>query len=144
MRKEKGVVLVAYKKPSRKPRYLLLQRKKNWEGWELPKGRLEQEDYRHTAELELSEEAGIDEEMVEELEEMDHTVEWTYEDGDEEVKREYRAFLIKLSPDSVIDTDGNPHDEHGKGFFLKKEDAESLLTYDNNIELLSMADEKID
>lgn len=142
MRTEKGVAIVAHKKPSRENRYLILNRMKNWEGWELPKGHLEEEDYLHTVKLELGEEAGIDEEQIESIEDLDHTVEWSFEDDDgEKVKREYKAFLVEVDPDAIADVDQNPHDEHEKGFFLSKEDCKGLLTYDEHKEVLEMASE---
>lgn len=142
MRTEKGVAIVAYKLRNA-PRYLLLKRKKNWEGWETPKGHLEDEDYEATVREELREEAGIGDDQVESVEELDHTVEWTHEDDGEEVKREYRGYLVKVSPDSHVDVSGNPHDEHEHGYFFSYRDSREMLTYDNNRELLERAHEKI-
>ena len=141
MKTEKGVVLIAYKRKRGKHRFLTLQRTKNWEGWELPKGHLEEEDYTHSAKLELREETGIHEEDIEKLEQLNEVLEWSYEDEEtgEKVKREYRAFLVKVSEESIVDVSENPHDEHENGFFMKKEDVKSLLTYDNQKELLDSA-----
>ncbi|MFB6175002.1 MAG: NUDIX domain-containing protein [Candidatus Nanohalobium sp.] len=140
MRTEKGVVIVAYKEVRRNQRYLVLKRKKNWEGWEMPKGHLEDDDYTGSVKLELGEEAGLDEEDIESIEEMGETLEWTYEDEDgEEVKREYRAFIVKVSDSGFVDVSENPHDEHETGFFLDYDDAASLLTYENQKELLDKA-----
>lgn len=144
MRTEKGVIIVAYQKPGRKNRYMVLQRKKNWEGWELPKGHLEEDDYEHTVKLELKEEAGIEEDHIEQIEGLDHTVEWSFEDEDETVNREYRAFLVKVSDDSIIRVSENPHDEHETGFFLSKQDVKGLLTYDEHVEALEIGVEQID
>ena len=141
MRTEKGVIIVAHKKPSRENRYLVLNRTKNWEGWELPKGHLEEDDYQHTVKLELGEEAGIKEEQIKSIENLDHTVEWSFDDDGEEVKREYRAFLVEVDPDAIADVDQNPHEEHEKAFFLSKEDCNGLLTYDEHKEVLEMASE---
>jgi len=141
MKTEKGVAIVAYKVKRGKKRFLVLQRTKNWEGWELPKGHLEQDDYKHTAKQELREEAGISEEKVESLEELDAVLEWSYEDEEqgEEIKREYKGFLVKISEDTIVDTRNNPHNEHANGFFMKEGDVKSLLTYDNQKELLQEA-----
>ena len=132
---EKGVILVVYKKPGRSPRYAVLNRKKNWEGWELPKGHLE-EDYEDTVVQELQEEAGINEEQVESVEELDRNIEWTFKDDGEEIQRKYRAFLVKVEDTAHIDVRNNPHDEHEKGHFFNFSDSKSLLTYDNQKELL--------
>lgn len=145
MRTEKGVVVVAYKEVRRNHRYLVLKRTKNWEGWELPKGHLEEDDYRETVKLELGEEAGLSEEEIEDIKDMDETLEWTFEDDDgEEIKREYKAFLVEISEDAIIDVSENPHDEHETGFFLDYEDASSLLTYDNQAEILERGKESLE
>jgi 8-oxo-dGTP pyrophosphatase MutT (NUDIX family) len=143
MKTEKGVIIVAYKESRRNNRFALLKRKKNWEGWELPKGHLEEDDYEHTAKLELKEEAGIDKEKVQKVTDMEETVQWEFEDDGETVKREYRAFLVRVDKETQVDISSNPHDEHSQGFFLKEEDAKSLLTYENNVEILEKGIEKI-
>ena len=140
---EKGVIIVAYKNP-RNPRFVVLNRKKNWEGWELPKGHLEKDDYRETVRLELKEEAGIDKAHIKEIEELDSTAEWSFEDDGKEIKREYKAFVVQLSENTFIDVNSNPHDEHEQGFFFRQEDARSLLTHKNNIEVLEKAVSKIE
>lgn len=144
MKTEKGVVIVAYKKVRRNHRYLVLKRTKNWEGWELPKGHLENDDYRETVKLELGEEAGLDGEKIESIEDMEETLEWTFEDDGEEIKREYKAFLVEISEDAIVDVSENPHDEHETGFFLDYGDASSLLTYDNQREILETGKESLE
>ena len=144
MKTEKGVIIIAYKESRRNNRFALLQRKKNWEGWELPKGHLEEDDYEHTARLELEEEAGVEEENIQRITDMEESVEWEFENEGEKIKREYRAFLVKVDESTRIDVSSNPHDEHSQGFFLKEEDAKSLLTYENNIEILEKGVEKIE
>ena len=143
MKTEKGVVIVAYKEVRRNHRYLVLKRTKNWEGWELPKGHLENDDYTETVKLELGEEAGLEEENIENIKEMEETLEWTFEDDGEEIKREYKAFIVKISEGAIVDVSENPHDEHETGFFLDFEDASSLLTYDNQAEILEKGKESL-
>lgn len=139
MRTEKGVAIIAYKKSRGSRRFLILKRKKNWDGWEIPKGHLEEDDYNKTVEIELDEEAGIGKENIENIEALEEDVEWSFDDDGEEVKREYRGFLVKISDEAFVDTSENPSDEHETGFFMKYEDVESLLTYDNQRELLDTA-----
>ncbi|WP_153550374.1 NUDIX domain-containing protein [Candidatus Nanohalobium constans] len=141
MKTEKGVIIVAYKESRRNNRYAILKRKKNWEGWELPKGHLEEDDYEDTVKLELGEEAGIKEDEIEEITDLEETAEWTFEEDGEEIKREYKAFIVRVSEEAQIDITENPHDEHEQGFFLKKKDVEGLLTYQNNVEVLERAAE---
>ena len=143
MKTEKGVIIAAYKQ-DRYPRFIVLNRKKNWEGWELPKGHLENGDYKKTVHQELKEEAGIEEDQIREVKELDHTTEWTFEDKDEEIKREYRGFLVRLDSEAFINVENNPHDEHEQGFFFRKEDAGTLLTYENQVEFLEFAASRID
>ncbi|MFB6189950.1 MAG: NUDIX domain-containing protein [Candidatus Nanohaloarchaea archaeon] len=142
MRTEKGVMLVAYKQRNA-PRYLLLKRKKNWEGWETPKGHLEDGDYEATVREEMREEAGIGEEEILSIDEMDETVEWSYEEDGEEVQREYRGFLVKVAEGAHVDVSGNPHDEHEHGYFFSYRDARDMITHENNRELLEQAHDKV-
>lgn len=142
MRTEEGVVAVVYKKPRRTPRYLVLKRKKNWEGWELPKGHLE-EEHEQTVKQELEEEAGISPDEIEEMEDLEYVLSWEFEDDGKEIRREYRAFLVKVAGDAVVDVDQNPHDEHETGYFLNFDDTKSLLTHHNQAELLEKGSEEI-
>ena len=140
MRTEKGVALVVYKKKRGKKRFLILKRNKNWEGWEIPKGHLEDEDYTKTVKQELREEAGIPEKKIEKIENLNRDLEWTFTDEEgQEVKREYRGYVVETSKAASVDVTQNPHEEHETGFFMKKEDVKSLLTYENQKELLNLA-----
>lgn len=144
MKKEKGVITVVYKEPRDTPRYLVLKRNKNWEGWETPKGQLEQNDHRKTVRIELEEEAGLENEDIQEIQDMEKTVSWEYEREGEKRKKEYRAFLVKVSDNAKIDVSANPHDEHEKGFFFNYRDARQLITHENNRELLETANQRLE
>ena len=134
MSPEKGVIIVAYQ-DRRTPRFVVLKRSRNWEGWELPKGHLESGE-EETVYEELEEEAGIDRDQVEEIDEMGETVEWSFEEDGEEHERKYTAFKARISDDAVVDVSRNPDNEHDDGFFFRYRDVESLLTYDQHRELL--------
>lgn len=142
METEKGVIIIAYK-PADKPRYLVLKRKKNWEGWETPKGHLENDDYEKTVEIELEEEAGIDPEQITEIQDMDKTVSWEYEQDGKDFKKEYKTFLVELGPDTFVDVSANPDDEHEHGYFFVYRDAKKMITHDNNLEILEEAHQRI-
>lgn len=142
MKTEKGVIIIAYKS-AEKPRYLVLKRKKNWEGWETPKGHLENDDYEHTVEIELNEEAGIDSEEIVDIQDMDKTVSWEYEQDGEDFRKEYKAFLVELGSDTFVDVSENPDDEHEHGFFFVYRDAEKMITHDNNLDLLKEAHQRL-
>jgi len=144
METEKGVILIVYKEVRRSQRYAVLKRKKNWEGWELPKGHLEEDDYRETAKIELNEECRISEDQIKDITDIEETVEWKYKQEGKEFKKEYKAFIVKVDEETLIDTNQNPCDEHSQGFFLKKDDAEGLLTYENNKDILEKASKEIE
>ncbi len=129
-------MIVAYKQSRRSKRFAVLKRKKNWEGWELPKGHLENDDHFYTVREELQEEAGIEEEEIENIEETEETVSWKYERDGEEFEKKYRVMMVEVSDSVRIDTSGNPDEEHEQGFFLGLEDALSLLTHQNNRDIL--------
>ncbi|MFB6166881.1 MAG: NUDIX domain-containing protein [Candidatus Nanohaloarchaea archaeon] len=140
MKEEERVCVVLYKVVDGHPRYGVLKRKKNWEGWELVKGHME-ETPEETARTEVREEAGIDE--VEEIESIGCEAGWTYEEDGEEVDVDCRCFLVRVPPDASIDVDDNPHEEHEMGYFLNLRDARDILTHDNQRELLQKASERI-
>lgn len=136
MEVEKGVILIVYKEMRRNRRYLVLERKKNWKGWETPKGHLEEGDYVKTVKIELSEEAGIGEEHIKNIQDLDKKVSWQYEQDGKEFRKDYKAFAVEIGQQAFVDVSQNPDDEHKKGFFLGFEDASTLIEYDNNRELL--------
>ena len=140
METEKGVMIIAYKKVE-KPRYLVLKRKKNWEGWETPKGHLENEDHEKTVEIELQEEAGIKSEEILEIQDMEKKLSWEYEEDGKKFRKEYKAYLVELGPETFVDVSSNPDDEHEHGFFFVYRDAQKMITHDNNLALLEEAHE---
>jgi 8-oxo-dGTP pyrophosphatase MutT (NUDIX family) len=91
---------------------------------------------RETLEMELKEETGIENSDIQQVEDLDWTMSWSFKDGDETVKKEYDCFSVRVSGDTRLDTSGNPHDEHTQALFLRFEDTHSLLTYDNQKDLL--------
>ena len=138
---EKGVILAVFDENNR---IMVLKRKKNWEGWELPKGHLEKDDYRETVLIELEEEAGIDPEHIESVIDLDHTTSWKYTQDGKDYRKEYKAYTVKVSDVDNVDTSENPDDEHEHGFFLRPRHVEEMLEYDNNVEVLEKALEEID
>lgn len=136
MEVEKGVIIIAYKKSNGSKRYAVLKRTKNWEGWETPKGHLEEDDYIKTVKIELNEELGVQKEEIKEITDLEEEVTWKYQQDGKEFKKIYKAFAAELKPKTIIDTSVNPCDEHETGFFLNYEDAKSLLKFDNNKDLL--------
>lgn len=140
MRQEERVCVVLYKLVEGHPRYAVLRREKNWEGWELVKGHVE-ESLEETVRQEVEEEAGIPE--LEEVEELDSDVGWTYEDEGEEVEVTCHGFMARAPDDALVDVSGNPHEEHSKGHFLNYRDARDIVTHDNQRNLLEEAHENL-
>lgn len=134
------MIIAAYQQSLNNHRYLILKRKKNWEGWELPKGHLEDNDYRKTVKQELREEAGLKEDQIKEVTDMHQVINWRFEEDGEKVEREYKAFKVEVDESAEVDVSENPHDEHEQGFFLDFEDGKTLLTYDNHREVLENAE----
>lgn len=131
------VCLVICKKMGNSYRFAVLKRVKNWDGWELPKGHIEDGDTAEEAVYnELQEETGIGRDTVIDVKELDHTLEWTYERDGEKRKAVCNCFLVEVEEGVYIDVSGNPHDEHDKGHFLNFRDAHDILTYDDQRELL--------
>lgn len=136
MKEEKGVIIAVF---DERGRVLVLKRTKHWEGWELPKGHLEQDDYRETVRIELQEESGIKPEKIDSIKDLEKTVSWEYTQDGEKYRKEYKAFKVKVSNIERVDTSENPCDEHEHGFFLRPEHVEEMLEYDNNREVLKAA-----
>jgi len=134
MKTVNGVVIALYKNVGGYPRYAILKREKNWDGWELVKGRMDDgEDPSDAAKREIEEETGI---QIEEIEKLDDIHEWEYERNGETHHATYHTFLAKASDNAHIDTDNNHVDEHSKGHFLNLRDATDILTHDNQRQLL--------
>lgn len=141
MELEKGVIVVVF---DEKNRVLVLKRKKNWEGWELPKGHLEKDDYEETVLIELEEETGIEPEKIDSIKDLDFTASWDYSQDGDDFRKEYKAFTVKVSGVEAVDTRENPCDEHEHGFFLRPSHVREMLEYENNVEVLDEAIEQQD
>lgn len=144
MREERRVCAVLFKRMDGYIRYAVLKRTLNWDGWELVKGHLDDadDDPAEAARREVSEETGIDD--IVDVQPIDHTLEWTYEDEDEEVHAVCDCFLVEADRDAIIRVRENPHDEHETGHFLNYRDAVDILTYDNQRTLLEQAHERLE
>lgn len=141
MELEKGVIVTVF---DEKNRVLVLKRKKNWEGWELPKGHLEKDDYEETVLIELEEETGIEPEKIDSIKDLDKTISWDYSEDGDDFRKEYEAFAVKVSGVEAVDTRENPCDEHEHGFFLRPSHVREMLEYENNVEVLDEAIEQQD
>lgn len=137
MEEEPRVCVVLYKYTDGHVRYAVLRRVKNWEGWELVKGHIDDMDPEEAVRQEVREETGIEE--LEEVQELDHDLAWTYEEDGEEKRAVCRCFLARAPGDALIDVSDNPHDEHSMGHFLNYRDATDILHYDDQRELLEHA-----
>ncbi len=142
MKKVEGAVVVVYKKSGEHPRFAVLKREMNWEGWELVKGKVEPgESPKDTAKREVEEETGIE---PEEVVSLDTVHKWEYQREGEKHEAEYDAFMARVPDDAYIDVNSNEVGEHSKGFFLNLRDVNGLLTHDNQKELVEKAAEIIE
>lgn len=137
MEEVERVAVVLYKQTDGHVRYAVLRRVKNWEGWELVKGRLEDLEPEDAVRKEVEEETGITD--LEDIQPLDHDLTWTYERDGEERKAVCHCFLARAPSDARIDTSGNPDEEHSMGHFLNERDAADILHYDDQRELLEHA-----
>ncbi len=142
MEEVKGVMVCLYKLKNGHPRYCVLKRELNWEGWEFPKGRIDDgEDPEEAARREVIEETGIE---PEEITKLDETHKWTYERDGNKYRSIYRCFMAEAPGDARVDLEQNPDDEHTQGFFLNFRDTREILEHDNQRYLLERAAEKIE
>lgn len=144
MEERRGVVAVVYKESMNGYRYLILKRIKGWEGWELPKGHLEEDDYRYTLRKELEEEAKIKEKEISTVEELEGELRWSFKEDGEKIMKNYKPFLVKVDGTTEISTRQNPHDEHEDGFFLRYEVVRDMLEYEEQKEILEKAEGKVE
>ncbi|MEF8880394.1 MAG: NUDIX hydrolase [Candidatus Nanohaloarchaea archaeon] len=109
MEEEKGVIVTVF---DEKGRVLVLKRKKNWEGWELPKGHLEKDNYEETVLIELEEETGIEPEKIDSIKYLEKSITWEYSQDGEDFRKEYKAYIVKVSGVEGLDSRENRCDEH--------------------------------
>ena len=148
MKVKRGVATAPYRIKNGKREYVLLRRNKNWKGWEMPKGHLEEKDYDHTVQIELKEEAGIEKEEILEKEPLQEkegshkSISWTYQKNGEKIRSEFLAFKVRLSSDTELDISDNPHSEHTDARFVKYKEALELLTHEEQKEILKLTHRK--
>ena len=142
MEVRKGVVVAVWKEINNAVRFAVLKRELNWEGWELVKGGIDDEEVSEkAARREVREETGIND--IIEIEDLNRMHRWNYRKNDKEIEARYRAFVAKVPKDARIDVSKNPHKEHSKGFFLNPRDARDILTHDNQKKLIKCALKRI-
>ncbi|MDY6770771.1 MAG: NUDIX domain-containing protein [Candidatus Nanohaloarchaea archaeon] len=142
MKEVEGVVVALYKPTGDYHRFAVLKRDVNWEGWELPKGRLDDtEDPEKAARREIKEETSIEPVSITDLDEIH---EWEYEQDGEKRHAKYHAFMAEAPENAFIDVSDNPDkDEHSKGHFLNLRDTKDVLTHENQRELVEKVAERL-
>jgi 8-oxo-dGTP pyrophosphatase MutT (NUDIX family) len=135
MNEVEGVVVALYKMAGGHPRFAVLRRDVNWDGWEVPKGRLDDgEDPEEAVRREVLEETGIE---PEEVTDLDDIHEWEYERDGDRFHARYHAFMARAPDSAFIDISDNPDkDEHSKGHFLNTRDTTDILTHENQRDLI--------
>ncbi|MCJ7428957.1 MAG: NUDIX domain-containing protein [Candidatus Nanohaloarchaeota archaeon QJJ-5] len=142
MEEVKGVVIVLYTIKNGHPRIAVLKRTLNWEGWELVKGRKDDdEDPKETARREIKEETGIDPASITIL---DDTHEWTYERDGTKYHAIYDTCIARAPDGARIQVQHNNDEEHEKGFFLNPRDAKDILTHENQQSLIESVTDRLE
>ncbi len=141
MEEVRGVMICLFKEKNGHPRYCVLKRDHNWQGWEFPKGRIDTgEDVKEAAMREIEEETGI---KPIEIDELDIEHEWTYLRDNKKYRSIYKCFMARAPEDARVYTGKNPDNEHSKGFFLNFRDTMDILEHDNQKDLLKIVDSKL-
>lgn len=141
MKTRQGVIAVLLKPTNSHYRFAVFRRTLNWEGWELVKGGVEDDEGEEKAvKREIEEEAGIKEDEIVELSPMDGRVQWSYQRNQTKIKADYKPFLVKVPAQTKIKLPES-NDEHSQGLFLNYRDARDILAFDNNRQLITRARE---
>lgn len=124
----KSVFMVAYKE-EKEIKYLVMKRILHWEGWEFPKGGIEDNESRNaTIKRELKEEAGL---KPERIIDMKIRGKWDYEkeieDRPEVTGQSYELFAVEVFDDEV----NLDKEEHSGYKWMEFNDAYNLLTWEN-------------
>jgi len=142
MRVDQGVALLVYRYNKKgKREYLILERDKNWHGWEIPKGHLEHNSHIATVFLELNEEAGIEPVSIEEISELNDSLTFQFEQDGQKVVSNFKGFKIKVSEDTNVSTSKNPSNEHTNSSWLTLDKAVEKLEYEEQKKLLIQSDQ---
>ena len=137
-----GVVVCVYKWKRGYPRFAVLKREMNWEGWELVKGHIEDDESPEEAAVrETEEETGI---TPERIEKMEGKMEWEYERDGNEFHASYHRFMAEVPEDSRIDISGNDVREHSKGIFLNLRDTRDILSFEQHRQMLEETMERLE
>ncbi len=142
MRKyRKAVFMVAYADTSEGIKYLILERKKHWKGWEFPKGGIEEgEKEKQTVQREIKEETGLD---YKKIKKFDYEGKYDYpkefKDRPGVIGQTFKLFAVELKKhcDKKIEIDKK---EHFSYKWLKFKEAFKKLTWNNQKKALVIVD----
>ena len=125
-----GVTGIVYSEKDGKKYFLLLHRILNWQGWEFPKGGVEEGEKAEKAVLrEVSEETGLKE--LEIVGKIPEKMEW----ATEELRYIYDVFLVKGNISEEVKLQEGI-EEHDSFEWVEKERMEKVLTHEENKENL--------
>ena len=131
----KGVTAVVYDKMD-KPYFLLLKRKKNWEGWEFPKGEIKNGEAELNAlKREIFEETGLQKFKI--VKKIDN-IKKEFTDK-ENILKIHSVYLVEASMNIPIHMPSESDSEHSTYLWTDSESAMSKLTWDNDKEILKKA-----
>ena len=136
MRYRPGIGAVIYRKTSKGPRFLIFHRIKNWEGWELLKGGIQDGETKLKAlKREIKEETGL--KKYEIIKKTGKIIKYKWpkqfaKDHHIYFGAEHSFYLIKAK-ESKIKIDKREHDSYK---WVTAEEALKLLTYNNHKRIL--------
>ena len=110
------------------------------EAWQLPKGLIEQgEPAEEAARREVSEETGLQGELLQPIEKIEYWYVWDYGEGRERVHKFVSFFLFRYTGGSTEDHD----DEVDDARWVPLEEARERLSYENERKVMERATEAI-
>ena len=135
----KGVTAVVYDKMD-KPYFLLLKRKKNWKGWEFPKGAIKNGEAELDAlKREIFEETGLQKFKI--VKKIDG-IKKEFTDK-KNILKIHSVYLVEASMNIPIHMPSESDSEHTTYLWTDSESALSKLTWDNDKEILKKALEEL-
>ena len=136
MKYRKGIGAIIFRETSEGTRFLIFHRTKNWQGWELLKGGIQEgESSLNSLKREIMEETGIKDYKI--IKSTIKTIKYDWpeffaKDHKLYTGAEHEFFLVKTDQKDVI-IDKNEHDNFK---WVDQEEALKLLTYNNHKEVL--------
>ncbi len=135
---KEGVKAIIFDVRDNEPIYLILHRVLNWEGWEFPKGGIEEGESEKEALLrEVMEETGLKRlKIIKKINIIKYK-------GDNGVQYVYHQYLVRGNSEEQVTLQKEPVVEHDGYKWANFDEAYELLTWPNDKETLEKADKLV-